>query len=157
MSPAEPLNNDSFLFGKLGLKLLALLLGIMAWYLIQDAIRIESVGRESTREAKPGKVSPVSVLRLDRLPVTVLTPPGAWEWQVSPAHATVWLEGPANELDRIEKSALRLFVDGVVIAHAGESVMLPVKTHLPAEARVKVQAEPMLVEVSVKPAVKGGP
>ncbi len=157
MSFAESGKLGSLLMSKPGLKFLALLLGVMAWYLIQDAIRIESVQLQASLDSKPVKASPVSVLRLDRLPVSVLAPPGAWECQVSPAFASVWLEGATAELDRIEKSGLRLFVDGVVIAHAGESVMLPVKAHLPAEVRVKAQVEPMLVEVSVKPSLKGGP
>jgi len=157
MSPAEANKTESLVIGKLGMKFLALLLGMMAWYLIQDAIRIESVRRQSTLEPKPGKPVSMSVLRLDRLPVTVLGPTGAWEWKVSPAFATVWMEGTEAALERIEKSAVRLFVDGVVMAQDGETALLPVKAHLPAEVRVKVQMEPMRVEVSVKAVGKGEP
>lgn len=153
----ETKSGARFFLSKLGLKFLALLLGIMSWYLIQDAIRVESAQRKATLEARPHKATAAAVLHLERLPITALSRPGAWDWQIEPAVASVWLEGPAAELARLEKSSVRLFVDGTLITPAGECVMLPVKVHLPAEVRLKTESDPVLVRVAVRPALKGGP
>jgi hypothetical protein len=143
---------------KLGLKILALLLGAMSWYLIQDASRIESAQRKATLETKPRKGAALSVLHLQNLPILVLSRPGVWEWFLDPpVAASVWIEGTVAELDRVEIGAVRLFVDGSVITHPGEFAMLPVRVYLPAELRVKVETDPVLVRVAVKPALKGGP
>ncbi len=154
----EAPNRGRHVMSKLGLKFLALLLGAMAWYLIQDAIRIESAQRKATREPKAQKGVATSVLHLQNQPILVLSRPGVWEWFLDPPMAaSVWIEGPASELDRVEVAAVRLFVDGSVITHPGEYAMLPVRVHLPADLRLKVETDPVLVRVAVKPALKGGP
>ena len=154
----ETPSRSRVILGKLGLKLLALLLGIMAWYLIQDAIRIESAQRHQVAfESMPAKPAVSAVILLPPLPIMVLSRPGVWEWHVDPPAAAVWLEGPSTELDRLEKSAVRLFVDGTVISQPGEYAMLPVKVHLPPDVRLKAETDPVLVRVALKPALKGGP
>jgi hypothetical protein len=151
-------NSGRRVLGKLGLKLLALLLGAMSWYLIQDAIRIESAQRKATLEPKPQKGATTSVLHLQNQPVLVLSRPGVWEWFLDPpVAASVWIEGTDVELKQLEIGTVRLFVDGSVITHPGEYAMLPVRVYLPADLRLKVETDPVLVRVAVKPALKGGP
>jgi len=178
MSPGEPLREPGSV-NTISLKLLALLLGIMAWYLIQDAIRVDTVRRQAAAEPRLDPPAGLATRRLDRLPIHVLAPPGARDWRVAPATASVWLEGhPADvarvdrsgvrptasvwleghpaDVARVDRSGVRLFVDGALLTDsAGESVMLPVRTHVTPDARVKAQAEPMLVEVSVRHPEKG--
>lgn len=154
----ETPNRGRYVLSKLGLKLLALLLGAMSWYLIQDAIRIESAQRKATLDSKPHKNLATSVLHLQNQPILVLSRPGVWEWFLDPpVAASVWIEGKDAELERVEVGSVRLFVDGSVITHPGEYAMLPVRVYLPAELRLKVETDPVLVRVAVKPAVKGGP
>ncbi len=155
MSPGEPLREPGSV-NTISLKLLALLLGIMAWYLIQDAIRVDTVRRQAAAEPRLDPPAGLATRRLDRLPIHVLAPPGARDWRVAPATASVWLEGHPADVARVDRSGVRLFVDGALLTDsAGESVMLPVRTHVTPDARVKAQAEPMLVEVSVRPPEKG--
>jgi len=155
MSPGEPLREPGSV-NTISLKLLALLLGIMAWYLIQDAIRVDTVRRQAAAEPRPDPPAGLATRRLDRLPIHVLAPPGARDWRVAPATASVWLEGHPADVARVDRSGVRLFVDGALLTDsAGESVMLPVRTHVTPDARVKAQAEPMLVEVSVRHPEKG--
>jgi len=155
MSPGEPLREPGSV-NTISLKLLALLLGIMAWYLIQDAIRVDTVRRQAAAEPRLDPPAGLATRRLDRLPIHVLAPPGARDWRVAPATASVWLEGHPADVARVDRSGVRLFVDGALLTDsAGESVMLPVRTHVTPDARVKAQAEPMLVEVSVRHPEKG--
>ncbi len=155
----EPSSRGRSTLSKLGLKILALLLGAMSWYLIQDAIRIESAQRKATLAPmlrKGGTTS--SVMHLQDQPILVLSRPGAWEWFLEPqVAASVWIEGTDAELERLEIGTVRLFVDGSVITHPGEQAMLPIRVYLPADLRLKVETDPVLVRVAVKPAVKGGP
>jgi hypothetical protein len=146
------------ILSKLGLKLLALLLGAMSWYLIQDAIRIESAQRKATLAPRPQKGATTSVLHLQNQPILALSRPGVWEWFLDPpVAASVWIEGTDEELSHLEIGTVRLFVDGSVITHPGEYAMLPVRVYLPADMRLKVETDPVLVRVAVKPALKGGP
>ncbi len=146
-----------FLFPKLGLKLLAVLLGVMTWYLIQDAIRIETAQRKATIEPRRPVAATNSVKRLERLPIVVLGRPGAWEWRVEPAVvATVWLEGSAADFDRVDLTSVRVFVDGTVIMQAGD-ISMPVRVFLPGDVRLKTVTDPERVRVSFKPVAKGVP
>lgn len=145
------------IFRRFGLKLLALLLGAMSWYLIQDAIRLESAQRKATFEPPASRVSTNSVLHLENVPITVLTRPGPWDWGLDTRLVkSVWIEGTAEALNRIEISTVRAFVDGSVIQQPGEYAM-PVRVYLPLDSQVKAATDPALVRVSVKPALKGGP
>jgi hypothetical protein len=143
-----------FVFPKLGLKILAVFLGVMAWYLIQDAIRLEG---KATIAPQPREASTNSVVHLEALPVTVLARPGTWNWRVDPpVVASVWLEGSREDLNRVELTTVRAFVDGSVIQQPGEYVM-PVRVFLPGDVRLKTATDPALIRVSFKPAEKGGP
>lgn len=142
---------------KLGLKVLALLLGIMSWYLIQDAIRIEDSQRKTPFVPRPTTASTNSVVRLENLPVTVLSKPGLWEWRLDPpVVSSVWLEGVDSDLHRVNVSAIRVFVDGSVIAQPGDYAM-PVRVYLPSDLGVRAVTDPALVRLTIKPALKGSP
>jgi hypothetical protein len=146
-----------FLFPKLGLKLLAVLLGVMAWYLIQDAIRLEAAQRKASFEPRHPAAATNSAVRLERLPVTVLSRPGVWDWRLDPpVVASVWIEGSDADLNRLELTTVRVFVDGSVITQPGEYAM-PVRVYLSGDVKLKTATDPALVRVTFKPAVKGGP
>jgi hypothetical protein len=87
----------------------------------------------------------------------VLTRPGASDWSLdTPMAKSIWIEGAAEALNRIEISTVRAFVDGSVIQQAGEYAM-PVRVYLPLDLQLKAATDPALVRVAVKPALKGGP
>lgn len=142
-----------FQFPKLGLKLLALLLGIMSWYLIQDAIRLEGAAVRRTARAP---VVTNSVMRLENVPVSVLVRPGAWDWRLEPPAVSVLLEGADDDLNRLDLTTVRAFVDGSAVSREGEYAM-HVRVYAPGEARLKSAADPALVRVSFRPVVKGAP
>lgn len=154
---AETTQRNRTILSKLGLKILAFLLGIMSWYLIQDAIRIENSQRKAPFVSRPATASTNSVVRLVNLPVTVLSKPGLWEWRLDPqVVSSVWLEGDESDLHRVDVSTVRVFVDGSVIAQPGDYAM-PVRVYLPSDLGVKAVTDPALVRLTIKPALKGSP
>jgi hypothetical protein len=128
----------------------------MAWYLIQDAIRLETAQRQASLEPRRSAAATNSVVRLEQLPITVLCRPGIWEWRLdTPLASSVLLEGSEADLDRVDLTTLRVFVDGSVMAQPGEYAM-PVRVYLPGDLRIRTATDPALVRVMFKPAVKGG-